>query len=192
MIYALGNVSGAHFNPAVTVAILISGRGKDSLTPVDAIKYIMVQLLGGVCAALTYRFIRNGDQFVSGSDSFGLGPGSDYNWIKTGIAETIFTFVLCFVVLSVAVSPTTKSTTFFGLAIGSCVTTGGYAIGAISGGSLNPAVSFGIATGHMAGIGFRNALAYSLFEILGAAMAAGAFCITHTVDLAATEGVKDE
>merc|ERR1719453_238595 len=51
MIYALGNVSGAHFNPAVTVAILMSGRGKIALQ--DALWYILAQLLGGVAAGLT-------------------------------------------------------------------------------------------------------------------------------------------
>merc|ERR1719330_144654 len=114
-----------------------------------------------MCAAFTYKLIRNGD-------SFALGPSEKFGWAEAAAAEAVFTFVLCYVVLSVAVSTATKSGTMFGLAIGSCVTVGGNAIGAVSGGSLNPAVSFGIAAGHLAGSGFLAALAYTAFEVLGA------------------------
>merc|ERR1719512_635608 len=50
MIYALGNVSGAHFNPAVTVAIFSSGRCP-KLTLAEAGKYLVAQLAGGICAS---------------------------------------------------------------------------------------------------------------------------------------------
>merc|ERR1719377_364765 len=53
MIYALGSVSGAHFNPAVTVAILLSARRLLEIT--DAFAYIAAQLLGGLCAGMSYR-----------------------------------------------------------------------------------------------------------------------------------------
>merc|ERR1719378_1910280 len=56
MIYALGNVSGAHFNPAVTVAIVLSGRGKMAGGVVTALAYITVQILGGIAAALVVTF----------------------------------------------------------------------------------------------------------------------------------------
>merc|ERR1719413_95839 len=52
MIFALGSVSGAHFNPAVTVAILMSGR--DKITQKNAGLYVAVQIAGGICASLTY------------------------------------------------------------------------------------------------------------------------------------------
>merc|ERR1712224_672563 len=73
---------------------------------------------------------------------------------------------------------------YFGLAIGSCVTVGGFAIGGISGGSLNPAVSIGIATGAgFSGAGFfgqlARAIGYSLIEIVGALAAAAVFKSTH-------------
>eukprot|EP00438_Fugacium_kawagutii_P016790 Skav217468 [mRNA] locus=scaffold1405:131524:135354:- [translate_table: standard] len=138
MIYALGDVSGAHFNPAVTVAILASGRCPD-LTPAKAGTYAGIQIAGGIAAALTYAFIYQGA-------TFGLGPVGSSTWAGVSVAEIVYTFVLCFVVLCVAVSERTKASHLFGLAIGSCVTVGGFAIGGISGGSLNPAVSFGIAT----------------------------------------------
>jgi glycerol uptake facilitator-like aquaporin len=71
-------------------------------------------------------------------------------------------------------------TNFFGLAIGSCVTAGGYAIGAVSGGSLNPAVSTGIALSSLAGgHGIFHLFTYCIFEILGAIIAAVLFKVTH-------------
>eukprot|EP00929_Paragymnodinium_shiwhaense_P004077 TRINITY_DN1047_c1_g2_i1.p1 TRINITY_DN1047_c1_g2~~TRINITY_DN1047_c1_g2_i1.p1 ORF type:complete len:451 (+),score=116.20 TRINITY_DN1047_c1_g2_i1:64-1416(+) len=170
MIYALGDVSGANFNPAVSVALVLT---KD-LPLAQAMKYIGVQLLGGSVASATYMALYDGK-------SFPLGPQGDHSWLGVAVAETAFTFVLCFVVLCAAVSRRTKTSDFFGFAIGSCVTVGGLAIGGVSGGSLNPAVSFAIASAH--GVKdasvFGNALMYSLFEIGGAALAVGAFKVTH-------------
>lgn len=167
MIYALGNVSGAHFNPAVTVAILTAGRDKIKGGAPMAGGYIAVQCLAGACAALVYTHLMG--------EGFGIGPIPPYGWGHTAIAEIAFTFVLCFVVLNVA---TTRlpSREMFGLSIASCVTVGGFAIGAISGGSLNPAVSLGIDIGSAVnGLGFGNSLLYSVFEIFGGTLAAGMF-----------------
>jgi len=191
MIYALGDVSGAHFNPAVTVAVFGSRRD-EGLSPGKAVAYIVVQILGGVAAAFAYTHIYSG---LVGP--INLGPqlkvgGNEtlkemHTWNEVALAEIIYTFVLCFTVLTVAVSTTTKSTVMFGLAIGACVTIGGNAIGAISGGSLNPAVSFGLADLEIAG-------KYALFEIIGAVLAAGIFFVTHEsdVDKDAEDDAEDE
>jgi len=169
MIFALGSCSGAHFNPAVTTAIVCSGRDKCSAQ--DGAMYIVVQIFGGILAAFTYSAMMNGE-------TFGLKPAA-YKWSQAVIAELVFTFVLAFVVLSVA---TVKSglTEFFGFAIGMCVTVGGFAIGKVSGGSLNPAVSFGISASHMVnGGGLVPAIVYTLVEILGGVLAAGIFRLTQ-------------
>lgn len=177
MIYALGSVSGANFNPAVTLCLLLTNR-PGVMSAANAWKYVCVQLVGGILAGVTYMA-------MEGGKSFPLGPGKNYTLFEAGFAEIIFTFVLCYVVCTTATLGTEKNqlTQFFGLAIGSCVTAGGYAIGAVSGGSLNPAVSFGIAAAHsINGGGPTYALAYTVFECVGAILAAGLFCYTHADD----------
>jgi aquaporin Z len=174
MIYALGNVSGAHFNPAVTVAIVLSGRGKMEGGIAAAGAYIVVQVLGGIAAATVVTFTM-GRAHV-------FGPVGTATWGQVAVAEIMFTFVLCFVVLCVA---TTRepSKDMFGLAIGSCVTVGGLAIGSLSGGSLNPAVSFGLDTANaIKGGGWMNCLVYSALEFAGAAIAASVFFGTHPTE----------
>merc|ERR1719253_2500270 len=164
MIFALGSCSGAHFTPAVTAAIFCSGR--KCITAAQAGEYVIAQIVGGVVAAFTYSAMMNGE-------SFPLGP-ADYKWSQAIVAEFTFTFVLAFVVLSVATVKSALSE-YFGFAIGMCVTVGGCAIGKVSGGSLNPAVSIGISGSHIIGGG----LIYSLYEFVGAGLAAGIFMVVH-------------
>jgi len=172
MIFALGSCSGAHFNPAVTIAISFSGRGKVAASDVG--KYIGAQIAGGILGSITYTIMEKGAVFP-------LQPGAGHTWISAYLAEMVFTFLLCFVVLSVAtVRDENVLSEFFGLAIGSCVTAGGYAIGAVSGGSLNPAVSTGIALSSLAGgHGIFHLFIYIIFEILGGIIAAVLFKVTH-------------
>merc|ERR1719443_2467057 len=174
MIYALGDVSGANFNPAVTLTILACG--KTDMTGKKAGLYMVVQVAGGIAAAFVYALIHHGKTFP-------LGPQPGFVWGQVAVAEIIFTFVLCYIVLCTAVSEKTKSSHMFGLAIGSCVTVGGFAIGSISGGSLNPAVSFGIASSQIMNGGlFFKALIYSGLEFVGAAAAAGVVMVSHADD----------
>jgi aquaporin Z len=181
MIYALGDVSGANFNPAVSLALLIFGE----LPAAKAGMYMAAQIAGGIVASFTYAFIYYGETFP-------LGPGAGYSWTQVAVAEIVFTMVLCLIVLTVAVSEKTKDATMFGLAIGSCVTVGGFAIGSISGGSLNPAVSFGIAAAQLlnGGIGYK-ALIYSALEFTGAVAAAGLVIVTHGKNFERLKTVED-
>lgn len=170
MIYAVGDVSGAMFNPAVSLAVLLSG---DGFTGKEFGLYIVAQIAGAILASFTYAYIYYGETFP-------LGPGNGHTMTQAATAEIVFTFVLCLVVLCTAVKEPTKNGTINGLAIGSCVTVGGFAIGGISGGSLNPAVSMGIATAHLLNGGsFTAAALYSLFEFVGAGAAAGVVMATH-------------
>jgi len=174
MVYALGAVSGAHFNPAVTAALTLAGK-----SPVGDIGiYVGSQLLGGLAAGITYTSLVG--------RAVPLQPGAGYSWSDAAFAEILYTFVLCFVVLNVAtlsgqhLSNGGKAKQMYGLAIGFCIVVGGYAIGAVSGGSLNPAVSFALDTSNaIKGGSFMNCIPYSCFEIVGAAAAAGAFFVTR-------------
>lgn len=178
MIYALGSVSGAHFNPAVTFAIVCAGRRKIPIQ--EAGLYVLVQFLGGIIAAFMYAGVYHGKTF------FLLPNKKDgFDWGDVAAGEIVFTFVLCYVVLCVATTtpPGPKeahSRDMFGLAIGSCVTVGGFAVGPCGSGALNPAVAVGVASANIMNGGiFVNALAYTAFELVGAAIAAAAFHVTH-------------
>merc|ERR1719443_568949 len=125
---------------------------------------------------------------MMGGRTFDLKPASA-SWPQALIAELLFTFVLCFVVLSVATTKQSLSE-FFGLAIGMCVVVGGFAIGKISGGSLNPAVSFGISSAHvMNGGSFWSCLIYSIIELFAGVAAVGAFIWTQPSEYAKQEQV---
>jgi len=166
MIYCFADVSGSNFNPAVSTSLALIG----ALPAGDVAHYVAAQLLGGLAAGLTYSSL-------TGS-SFPLAPGAGFSWADAAFAEIVYTFVLCFTVLNVAVAQAARNS--FGLAIGFCVVVGGFAIGSISGGSLNPAVSFGIDTSHaVKGGSWMNCVAYTGFELVGAGLAAGAYKVVR-------------
>lgn len=133
MVYALGSVSGAHFNPAVTLSILCSARGL--ITMQDSVLYIVFQLLGGVSAGFTYFFLFG--------NSFMLQPVGKYTMYSATCVEIVYSMALCYVVLNVATTHKQDGNNYFGLAIGFTVVSAALAIGGISGCSLNPAVTFG-------------------------------------------------
>lgn len=171
MIYAIGDVSGAHFNPAVTAAIWASGRGKmDGNT---AVSYMFTQVISGMLGAMTYAVAMSGVTFP-------IGPGLGYSWWEVASAEVLFTGLLSYIVLCVATADVAPAKELTGFIIGMCITVGGLAIGEISGGSLNPAVSFGVASARIffGGTFYRGAI-YMVLEVLGGLVAAGVFRLTY-------------
>merc|ERR1719380_506221 len=94
------------------------------------------------------------------------------------LAEVLYTFMLCFVVLNVAASRKNEGNQFYGLAIGFVIVAGGYAVGNISGGAFNPAVALGIDISS-AGIGIGWGFAYTGYELLGSALAAIMFRVVR-------------
>jgi len=174
MIFSLGNVSGANFNPAVTLALVLRGGG--IMPAVKAVQYMLVQLLGSIFAAFVVKITQH-----NGTYGFGPGPKATFGWSSIAAAEIAFTFVLCFVVLCVATTDAPLKE-FYGLAIGSCVTAGGFAVGAVSGGALNPAVALGATLVHMGhGGSIVSGLSFAALECLGAALAAVAFRATRDI-----------
>jgi len=177
MIYSIGDVSGAHFNPAVTLSILLTGR--DLIEPHHnqkvALEYALAQVAGGAAAAMTYWSVFV-DQSVS---AFSIGPSTPGLLIPAIVCEIFATFVLCYVVLCVCtVNDSLRE--FFGLAIGACIWAVGNAAGPISGGRMNPAVTVG-ATVSSFGWSDLTWIYWVIAEMLGAALAAVVFLKgTHT------------
>ena len=130
MVYAGGHISGGHYNPAVTLGVLIRGKVK----AVDAVPYILAQLAGAAIATMAVRVFRAGAEVTP--MTLQVGPAL--------LAEFLFTFALVYVVLNAATAEGTSGNSFYGLAIGMTVMTGAFAVGSISGGAFNPAVALGI------------------------------------------------
>jgi len=131
MIFAGGHVSGGHFNPAVTLAVWIRGKCETR----DVVPYWVAQIGAALAAALLVSRIK-----MAGSAT----PLALSSWEPAFVAEFLFTFALCWVVLNVATSKGTAGNSFYGLAIGMTVMAGAYAVGPVSGGAFNPAVATGI------------------------------------------------
>jgi len=159
MIYAGGHISGAHYNPAVTLGVLIRGKVKAA----DVVPYIIVQILGAVVAATAVKFLRAGIVLVPATPK--VGPAF--------VAEFLFTFALVYVVLNAATAEGTSGNSFYGLAIGMTVMTGAFAVGDISGGAFNPAVAVGISVLGLASWG--NIWIYLVANFAAGAVAAVVF-----------------
>ncbi len=133
MVYMGGPVSGAHYNPAVTIAVWLRGKIKMA----DALVYMVVQLTAAVAAAIFFYLI------YGETKHFVPAPAEGINMLKPFAVEAVFTFALASVVLAVATSKKSSGNSYFGIAIGFTVMAAAYAGGGISGGAYNPAVGVG-------------------------------------------------
>ncbi|MFL6090960.1 MAG: MIP/aquaporin family protein [Aeromicrobium sp.] len=168
-IYAGGHISGGHYNPAVSLAAFLRGR----LTAVELPGYIAAQLGGAALAALL-------GSWVFRVDSTDLHTWTGRALATAIVVETLFTFLLAFVVLNVATSKNHPDNSFYGLAIGGTVTVGILLVGSISGAVFNPAVGLGISLAHLSAWG--NLWAYVVAELVGGALAAVAFRLLNPDD----------
>jgi aquaporin Z len=130
MIFAGGHISGAHYNPAVTLGLVVRGR----CSRTEAVGYISAQIVGALFAAPIVGFLKSGAQVAAMTPD--LFPAI--------LAEFLFTYALVYVVLNVATAKGTEHNSFYGLAIGATVMAGAFAVGNISGGAFNPAVALGL------------------------------------------------
>ena len=165
MVYAGGHVSGAHYNPAVTLAVLMRGRCSIAEVPV----YLIAQFAGAAAAAYTAVYLVG-----SGTAS----PTIDVT--KALIAEFLFTFALAYVVLNVATAKGTSGNSFYGLAIGFIVLAGAFSVGSISGGAFNPAVAIGAPL--MGLMSWNTIWIHMVADFAGGAAAALAFNIMNPDD----------
>lgn len=163
MVYAGGHISGGHYNPAVSLAMYL--RGKLLLN--DLWIYWIAQIGAAITAALVTIYFKDNTPVVP----MGI------NVVKAFIAEFLFTFALCYVVLNTATALATGGNSYFGFAIGFTVLVGAYAVGAISGGAFNPAVATGITILNI--VSPSHIWLYFVANLLGGVAAAYVFKAAH-------------
>ncbi len=163
LVYAGGHISGAHYNPAVTLGVFL--RGKIPLA--DAVPYWVAQLVAAFLAAWLAKFT------VDPGVVHTLPTSGAHAVFSAMFAEFFFTFALVYVVLNVATSKDQPGNQFFGLAIGFTMAAGAFAVGAVSGAAFNPAVAFGAML--MGLLNWGNFYIYLIGKLLGGTVAALAF-----------------
>lgn len=166
MIFAGGYISGGHYNPAVTLAVYLRGR----CPAVDVVAYWIAQILGAAVAAMIVLFMKGNPPITA----------MQLDVTRALIAEFLFTFALCYVVLNVATAKGTSGNPTYGLAIGFTVLTGAYAVGGVSGGAFNPAVAVGITIMGISAI--ANIWIYLVANLVGGAAAAAVFRMINPED----------
>ena len=166
MVFAGGHVSGAHYNPAVTVALFLRGK----CAAKDVLPYWAAQILGSSLAAAAALYVTGKGPLPTPLAA--VGPAF--------VAEFLFTFALAYVVLNVATAKGTSGNSFYGLAIGMTVMTGAFAVGPISGGVFNPAVALGISVMGLAA--WSDLWVYLVATFSGAALAAMVFKVINPED----------
>ena len=139
MIYSLGNISGAHLNPAVSIAFTVAGRFSLKQLP----GYIVSQVVGAVLASLTLKLLFPDNQFLGAT----MPAGTE---MQSFILELILTFFLMLVIVNVATGSKEQGM-FAGIAIGSVVALEAMFAGPICGASMNPVRSLGpaLVSGHL-------------------------------------------
>ncbi len=168
MVYAVGHISGAHFNPAVTIALFIKGDCSKDDVPV----YIGAQVVAGVVGGLLGFHVLTGAPEITAQD---FGDTT----VAVLAAELLFTFALMYVILNVATEQ--DGNPFYGAAIGFTVMAGAFTVGAISLGSFNPAVTgMLMVTGKMA---IADCWMHFVPQLVGAVAAVYA----HSAAMATTE-----
>ncbi len=160
MVYAIGHISGAHINPAVTLGFMLTKRSPWR----DGLAYWGAQIIGAVLAAGTLRAL-----FGVVASMGGHRPSGDVAQ-SLGL-EIVLTFLLMFVIMAVVANPD-RIGNASGVVIGGTVTLDILIGGPISGGSMNPARSFGPA---LLAWSWTAHWIYWVGPLLGAAVGASAY-----------------
>jgi aquaporin NIP len=171
MIYATGHLSGAHINPAVTLAFTLTRH----FSPRDAVAYIAAQLAGATAAALLLLAVWPDTPAQLGSTVPSVGAGSAF------VYELVLTAFLMFVIVAVA-TDTRAVGAAAAIAIGGTVALDALFGGPVTGASMNPARSFGPAL--VSGT-WTDFWVYVAGPVLGAGLGALAYQLIRGEDAAA-------
>jgi aquaporin Z len=172
MVFAGGHVSGAHYNPAVTIALAV--RGRCAWRDVPA--YAAAQVVGAIAGAMIARYAvaRHGAGSAFTATGGALAAAT--------VAELLLTFALAYVVLNVATSKGTAGNSFYGFAIGGTVLAGALSVGGVSGGVFNPAVALGVASAGV--LSWSVVPAYLVVQLAAGAVAGLIFRALNRDDIA--------
>lgn len=173
MAYAIGDVSGCHINPAVSLAMLISKK----MDTKDFIGYVAAQFLGGIAAAAILLGIVNMSNLNVAESGLGANGYGDLSYIGLTmggaiIVEIILTFVFIMTILGVTAKA--KTANIAGLVIGLCLAFVHILGIALTGTSVNPARSFGPAL-FVGGQALSQVWVFIVAPLIGAALAACVF-----------------
>jgi MIP family channel proteins len=168
LVYVYGGTSGAHFNPAVSIALAAIKK----ISPVDALIYILLQLAGAIAAALMVKVLLHSQGAATSYGATSLNPKFVTKNLAGLLAEAIGTFALMTAIMGTAVNPRGEKG-WAGFVIGGTLGVSVMIMGPLTGAGFNPARSFGpaLVSGHWGSFG-AYALPYVVGPILGALVAA--------------------
>lgn len=177
MVYCGAHISGAHYNPAVTLALYF----RNNISINTAVSYWISQILGATLAGIFH--------YVTFTESFAPSPADNVSFTLAIFIEALATAALALVVLNVVFAPKLKGNYIYGLAIGLTVTALAYSFGDLSGGAFNPAVAIGpmlvdYATG---GSYVNNMCLYLVGPFLGGFIASTVYGYTNSSETNSNE-----
>ena len=185
MVYMGGHISGGHYNPAVSLAVLLRGKMKGK----DFAPYLIAQIFGALVAAYIASLIMGQSTPIAPTPMATVTtvmpapavPKTEINLAMCLLIESLFTFALALVVLNAATAKETTGNSFYGLAIGFTIVVAAFAGGPISGGAFNPAVGTGLTVVHaiFGGGEWKFLWLYLVGPLLGGAAAAFVFKEQH-------------
>jgi aquaporin Z len=160
LVYAGQHISGAYYNPAVTLAMFINKK----INLNDMMGYVLAQVIASFFAAFTAMSVGHGIEVFNEPRPLSIEP------LIGLVAEFLGTFLLVYVVKNVTLSTANSSQSFYGLAIGGIVAAMLYTFGPVSGGSFNPAVAVGLCS--IKAFDWQYLWVYLIGSLGGAAVAA--------------------
>ena len=175
MVYAGGHISGGHYNPAVSTAVLVRRK----LSGTDWVGYVVAQLVAAALAGLAVRGVAGHEPHAAVLNTW-----------KMLVVEFVFTFALAYTVLNVATARGTEGNSFYGLAIGGIVLVGAFSVGAISGAAFNPAIALGACISGL--LKWSNYWIYVVADLIGGVAGAAAFMLVQPAEKESTTAAATE